>query len=119
MLNVSFNSTAGSYDRAMSRGDPTLPMRVSPSAASPSVREALAPAPSLDNSGVSSAPGSLLPDLEAAGRVPLDRAPLMPALEAETFRMACIEAKINTMEYEGKCSPSTESKPIVLVNLTY
>ena len=29
-----------------------------------------------------------------------------------------VDAKINTLESEGKCSPSTESEPSVLVNLT-
>ena len=30
----------------------------------------------------------------------------------------CVDAKINTLEFEGKCSPSTESRPSVPVNLT-
>ena len=29
-----------------------------------------------------------------------------------------VDAKINTLESEGKCSPSTESRPSVPVNLT-
>ena len=29
------------------------------------------------------------------------------------------DAKINTLEFEGKCSPSTESRPSVPVNLTW
>ena len=66
------------------------PMRVSPSTASPSARAAPAPAPSPDNSGASSAPGSSLPYLEAVARSLFGRGPLMPALEAEIFRMACL-----------------------------
>ena len=30
----------------------------------------------------------------------------------------CVDAKINTLESEGKCSPSTESRPSAPVNLT-
>ena len=30
-----------------------------------------------------------------------------------------VDAKINTLKSEGKCSPSTESEPSVPVNLTY
>ena len=89
-LNVSFNGAVDSCDRATSKGDPMLPMRVSPRAASPSTRATLAPAAPLDNSRAPSAPGSLLPNLEAAAQAPLGRAPLRPALEAEAFRMACL-----------------------------
>ena len=30
----------------------------------------------------------------------------------------CVDAKINTLESEGKCSPSMKSEPSVPVNLT-
>ena len=63
------------------------PMRVSPSAASPSAQPAPAPAPYLDNSGASSAPGSSLPDIEAVAGPPFGWVPLMPALEAEILRI--------------------------------
>ena len=38
--------------------------------------------------------------------------------EVPTLESVNVDAKINTLESEGKCSPSTESEPSVPVNLT-
>ena len=35
------------------------------------------------------------------------------------FTTRTVDAKINTLESKGKCSPSTESRPSMPVNLTY
>ena len=110
MLKVSFNGVVGGCDRATSRGDPMPPMRVSPNAASPSVRVVPVLVPSPDNSGASSVPGSLLPDLEAAARVPLGRACPMLALEAVTFEMACLlQRRPSTDRLGGTEAPITST----------
>ena len=36
-----------------------------------------------------------------------------------SYYLGAVDAKINTLESEGKCSPSTESRPSVPVNLTW
>ena len=44
---------------------------------------------------------------------------LRALLSVTTNDWPAVDAKINTLESEGKCSPSAESRPSVPVNLTY